>query len=1378
MFRYSFYWVLGVIAVSGFAKAEPGWAKPAVEAVAPGVWRVRFGQVEAFTPVAARVGAVRTRELQQLPGSTVPFALEEIRCRVTPSRTTVYVPCLDTDEMIYGFGLDPGAYQQRGLRKYLSVCATVMGKTGASHGPVPFYVSTKGYGVYVDTARVATVHVARLNPKNPKGNAPSSEQAGELKTSTEELYSARRTGGEKDIVFELPGNSRGVDVYVFGGPTLREAVQRYNLFSGGGAMPPMWGLGLKYRTFTRADQKLVLQHAQSLREKNIPCDGIGLEPGWQSRAYSCSLVWSPVRFPKSGEMIKSLNDSGYKINLWEHGYIHPESPLFGPLKSRSGDYLVWRGLVVDFADPEASRIFADYHDREFVSKGILGFKNDECDNQPVTDVTPFNYPYCSEFPSGIDGDQMTQLYGYYQQKALFSVFKKHNLRTWGDVRATTAMAAPLPFNLYSDAYEFDEYLRQLVNASFAGLLWSPEVRRANSLDEFYNRTVLSAFAPQMCLDLWNMPHPLWSQYDAAKNKAGELLPREEQDAIASRLREIINLRYEFLPYLYAAFYRYHAEGIPPVRSMLLDFPADKNLRNVDDQFMFGDSILVAPFVGETSERKVILPKGVAWYDFKTGQRHAGGTTVTAKGAPGDIPLYVKENSLIPLAKPVQYIDKKTVFDLTVKIFGQNPAPLTLIEDDWETFDFEKGVLNRVTLSWTERDGGTVNRTGTFPNHRYQINKWEPVAPGAAAQTQTQPAPDPLDTLRAGHPRLVFTPQDWAAFERRVKNRAQDPQFDALLSLLEKDARAILTAPALEHKKTGYRLLAVSREALRRVTTLAVVHRATRDEAFARRAEKEMLTAAAFADWNPSHFLDVAEMTAALALGYDWLHDSLPPESRAAIRRAIVEKGINAGIDPARPRPPNWHTIVNNWNQVCWGGLTLGALAIADDEPQPARATLALARANIVHGLKPYAPDGVYPEGPTYWNYGTSYQVVMIAALESALGTDWDLTRSPGFMESAKVQLHLAGPTGCVFNFSDCRNARLYDPALYWFARKLNTPTMATPPDASTEANRFLPLVALWWPANGLPAANTAPDLPLAWKGEGINPVAVFRSSWTDPNAMWLAVKAGAANASHGHMDAGSFIFEADGVRWAIDLGMQDYESLESKGLKIFGRTQDAQRWTIFRLNNLSHNTLTIGGQPHRVDGRAEFKDFWHDQFAPGIDGSYNGVTIDLSPVFAGQAASVERQFQFYPKTRDIHIVDTIEGAAPGTEIRWAMVTKAQVQFYDDNDKYGREHGRTALLTLNGKKLAVHARVGSGNAVKPGEYNGANVVTTDLSPINANDENHAFEVIPADPPKNDYDEPNPDTRILIVRTKANADGKATISVQLCAGETARCYQRRR
>jgi alpha-D-xyloside xylohydrolase len=589
---------------------------------------------------------------------------------------------------------------------------------------VPFYVSTLGYGIYVDTARVPVVDVARLAAKSSP-RQPATDDA-ELKTSAAELYAAERSQDQAEVVVDLRGNGQGVEVFVFAGPQMREAVQRYNLFAGGGCLPPLWGLGLKYRTWTQADQAIALEHARSIRDHGIPADMFGLEPGWQTHAYSCSLAWDTNRFPDPDGLVNALGGMGLRVNLWEHAYVHPSSPLFAPLRARSGDYLVWGGLVVDFADPEASRLFAAYHEDELVAKGIAGFKADECDRQPITDATPFNYPYCSVFPSGIDGEQMSQLYGYLYQRSLYSVFRRRNQRTWGDVRATTALAAPLPFCLYSDAYAFDEYLRQLLNASFAGLLWSPEVRDAGSLEEYLNRLAMSSFAPQLCLNPWFIPHPLWQQYNAAKNTSGELLPAAEQEQVAARMRDIVRLRMQLLPYLYAGFRRYQSEGLPPVRSLLLDFPTDTRLRDTDNQFLFGDHLLVAPFMGAGCQRDVYLPVGTDWYDLRTGTRYAGGTEVHVAAPAGDIPVFVRDHSLLPLAAPLEHIADDAVFDITVRVYGQAPACFELFEDDGVSFDYEQGRFNRIRLGWAH-GRGTATRTGTYPGVRYRIIAWERVA---------------------------------------------------------------------------------------------------------------------------------------------------------------------------------------------------------------------------------------------------------------------------------------------------------------------------------------------------------------------------------------------------------------------------------------------------------------------------------------------------------------------------------------------------------------------------------------------------------------------------------------------------------------------------
>ena len=231
-------------------------------------------------------------------------------------------------------------------------------------------------------------------------------------TSTEELYRPREPG-TKFVGVDVP-SARGVDVYVFAGPDMRHAVQRYNLFSGGGCLPPMWGLGVWYRASTELGQKEVLGFLQEFRERHIPCDVFGLEPGWHSHAYSCSFVWSQ-RYPDPERLLRETRQQGYKLNLWEHAFTHPSSPLYKPLLPWSGDYKVWGGLVPDFATPEGRRIFADYHARTLVEKGVSGFKLDECDHQPLS-ATPWSFPEQSVFPSGLDGEQMHLLIGPLYQR--------------------------------------------------------------------------------------------------------------------------------------------------------------------------------------------------------------------------------------------------------------------------------------------------------------------------------------------------------------------------------------------------------------------------------------------------------------------------------------------------------------------------------------------------------------------------------------------------------------------------------------------------------------------------------------------------------------------------------------------------------------------------------------------------------------------------------------------------------------------------------------------------------------------------------------------------------------------------------------------------
>jgi alpha-D-xyloside xylohydrolase len=171
-------------------------------------------------------------------------------------------------------------------------------------------------------------------------------------------------GDTGQITVEVPRAS-GVDVYLFAGPEMLDAVRRYNVFSGGGVIPPEWGLGFWYRPESRATQQSALALAKEFRDHKIPCDVIGLEGGWQTHSYSCTFVWNKDRFPDPAGFVSSAGAMNYKVNLWEHAFTHPASPLFPEIEPHSGDYGVWGGLVPDFAGEPARAAFGAYHAKTF-----------------------------------------------------------------------------------------------------------------------------------------------------------------------------------------------------------------------------------------------------------------------------------------------------------------------------------------------------------------------------------------------------------------------------------------------------------------------------------------------------------------------------------------------------------------------------------------------------------------------------------------------------------------------------------------------------------------------------------------------------------------------------------------------------------------------------------------------------------------------------------------------------------------------------------------------------------------------------------------------------------------------------------------------------
>lgn len=545
---------------------------------------------------------------------------------------------------------------------------------------------------------------------------------------------------------------------------------------------------------------------------------------------------------------------------------------------------------------------------------------------------------------------------------------------------------------------------------------------------------------------------------------------------------------------------------------------------------------------------------------------------------------------------------------------------------------------------------------------------------AAAATDTaQTKAQSLDFDRlAPHPRLLLGDGDIAAM-RELPSRSENAA--AVHARIIAECDKILDTAPVERVMTGRRLL-VSSNALQRIFYLSYAYLTTQDERYAARAEQEMLAASAFSDWNPSHFLDVSEMTMALAIGYDWLHDRLSRHSRSIIGTAIYEKGLRASENSGHA----WFFRAdNNWNQVCNAGMIYGALATYERAPEYCKALIEKCLASNPTAQKCYDPDGGYPEGFGYWSYGTGFEVMLVAALQSALGTDAGIAAQESFMRSATFMTYMVAPSGKCYNFYDSGPGASCLPAKYWFARQMNDPSVVAVDEqfirqGRVPSDRLLPIYMLF--ASGLDLSHSRLPAASTWVNHGIAPVFIYRSGWDNPDDTYFAIKGGRASSNHAHMDAGSFIYESDGVRWAVDLGSHDYNRLEQAGVDLWNMRQDSPRWEIFRLGVESHNTLTFNGHRHDVNGMAEIVEHHDNQRS-------KGVSIDLTAVFAADAKNVVRTAELDKNDR-LTITDRIANGAQAATVSWNMATEADAEIVDTNTILLRQDGKQLYLKLRTK----------------------------------------------------------------------------------------------
>ena len=515
------------------------------------------------------------------------------------------------------------------------------------------------------------------------------------------------------------------------------------------------------------------------------------------------------------------------------------------------------------------------------------------------------------------------------------------------------------------------------------------------------------------------------------------------------------------------------------------------------------------------------------------------------------------------------------------------------------------------------------------------------------------------------PRIFLTPK----IEKELKRKlTYDPVLQGYLAYLQNESVKILQEPLLKHELEGFRMLAVSRIMVERMGILSMVYRLEKNPDILERINREIQAVCTFNDWNPQHFLDVGEMSFAVALAIDWVGAWLPPQTVALAKQSLIEKGINESFNEENERM-FWINSTNNWNAVCHGGMITAALVTADVNPELATRTISRALDKLPGSLGEYAPDGVYPEGATYWGYGTSYTIIAADALKSALGTDFGIAKSPGFMESPVFVLQVTAPGGDFFNFADCgdRNPGHNAVLMAWFAANtgnslfFNANILRNPEGLGRMAGP-----GLVWASQYKPAETAT--LNSEWIGDGKNPVAVFRDTGND---FYLAMKGGKAALSHGNMDAGTFIFELNSVRWVIDPGNQPYYPLNRIGFNLAGHCQDCPRWTLLTKKNMGHSTISINNERFDVNATAKIINF--------TEGERPEVSIDMTPLYFGNVDGATRRFVKESNT-SLLIEDHMKMNELTKNINWGLMTVADVSL-TKNGAILRQDGKELFLEI-------------------------------------------------------------------------------------------------
>ncbi len=558
-----------------------------------------------------------------------------------------------------------------------------------------------------------------------------------------------------------------------------------------------------------------------------------------------------------------------------------------------------------------------------------------------------------------------------------------------------------------------------------------------------------------------------------------------------------------------------------------------------------------------------------------------------------------------------------------------------------------------------------------------------VIPGSALVqpgiTTAQPAQAALlDTMAQEHPRIFSTLERFAALRARwLSPTASQQKTWAQNAITNADTILPLAAVTYSPDVRGT-ILSQSRTVVDRMYKLGVAWHLTGDTQYAERAWTELSAVAAFADWHPAHFLDTAEMTHGCAIGYDWFYAYWTPARRDTIRNAIINKGLNAGLSQYTGNAGWTQSDANNWNQVCNGGLTLGALAVGMERETLTENILNRALNSTRPVWKHFTTEnGAWFEGPGYWGYTTEYGVRMLAGLEWVLGSDFGISTTQGLSQAGFAPILSLGTANIIFNFGDASaGGATRGPVFQWFARRYGMPVYAW---WENQGNGGA-LDALWYSASADSLATTGTTPDMAFHGEvgtAFNPqeMLTMRGRWNDSRATFIGSKGGDMGEQHTNLDAGTFVLDALGKRWFHELGSDNYAL--ANYFSLGSNASGTDRWDYYRCRAEGQNTLVINpgaGADMQLGALAPVIAFQSE-----ANGSGSFAIHDCTAVHSGMTR-VWRGTRLFGARDEVLVQDEIVAASGKTVWWFAHYTSPTTTVVIDPD------GTSATMTQGAERL--------------------------------------------------------------------------------------------